>query len=105
MRPDKPSATAYLIARSTYFLSRDPVLGHLVPEQAAELSRRFVWGRRRLGKTLSGISNSKYFRPLAQALEHATMPGIKLHYALRKRYLEEVARDSLARGVRQVVVI
>jgi methyltransferase (TIGR00027 family) len=44
-------------------------------------------------------------RPLASLLERATIPGIKLHYALRKRYLEEIARDALREGLRQVVII
>lgn len=105
MKPDKPSATAYLIARSTYFLSRDPALGYLIPERAAELSRRFVQARRRFGKFVERLTNSTFFRAVTNALERATIPGIKLHYALRKRYLEEVARDSIASGVRQVVII
>src|SRR5436305_7758798 len=105
MRLDKPSATAYLIARSTYFLSRDRALGYLVPERSAELSLRFIQARRRFGKTLERITNSKYFRPVTQALERVTIPGIKLHYALRKRYLEEIARDALHAGISQVVII
>ncbi|PYS48941.1 MAG: hypothetical protein DMF68_11625 [Acidobacteria bacterium] len=102
MRDDKPSATAYLIARSTYLLSRDPALGYLVPEQSAELSRWFIETQCRFRKSLDAITN---FQPIAHALERLTIPGIRLHYALRKRYLEEVARDSLRRGTRQIVVI
>lgn len=105
MRDKSPSATAYLIARSTIFLSRDPVLGSFVPERSAELSEQFVRARSRCGRWLSGLTNSSGFRPLARALERATIPGIKLHYALRKRYLEEVARDALESGIRQVVVV
>ena len=105
MRPNKPSATAYLIARSTYFLSRDHAVGYLVPERSAELSLRFIQSRRRSGKALERLANSKYFRVVASALERATIPGIKLHYALRKRYLEEIARDALQGGIRQVVIV
>jgi len=105
MRADKPSATAYLIARSTYFLSRDRALGYLVPERSAELSLRFIQARRRKGRALERITGSKYFRPLTSAMERATIPGIKLHYALRKRYLEEIACRALQEGMRQVVII
>jgi methyltransferase (TIGR00027 family) len=105
MKEDKPSATAYLIARSTLFLSRDPLLGGLVPERSAELSRRFVRARSRFAGLLDAATNSKLLRPLAALLERATIPGIKLHYALRKRYLEEIARDALGDDLRQVVVI
>ena len=58
-----------------------------------------------MSRWLDRLTNSKSFRPLARALERATIPGIKLHYALRKRYLEEVAREALASGLRQVVII
>ncbi|MDT4896010.1 MAG: hypothetical protein QOH25_1087 [Acidobacteriota bacterium] len=105
MKEDIPSATAYLIARSTLFLSRDPNLGRLVPARSAELSEQFVDARPRLARWLDAAMNSKFLRPLSTALERSTIPGIKLHYALRKRYLEEVARDALRQGLRQVVVI
>lgn len=105
MKADKPSATAYLIARSTFFLSRDPMLGQLVPARSAELCERFVHTRSRFARLLDTVLNSKPLRPLAAALERATVPGIKLHYALRKRCLEEIALDALRDGLRQVVVI
>jgi methyltransferase (TIGR00027 family) len=105
MKEDKPSATAYLIASSTFFLSRDPALGQLVPERSAKLSERFVHTRPRFARLFDAAINSKILRPLAALLERATIPGIKLHYALRKRYLEEIARDALRDGLRQVVVI
>jgi methyltransferase (TIGR00027 family) len=105
MKEDKPSATAYLIASSTFFLSRDPIMGQLVPGRSAELSERFVHTRPRFARVLDAAINSRYLRPLAALLERATIPGIKLHYALRKRYLEEIARDALRDGLRQVVVL
>jgi methyltransferase (TIGR00027 family) len=105
MKEDRPSATAYLIARSTLFLARDPVLGRLVPERSAELSERFVQTRSRFARVMDAALNSRPLRPLTICLERATVPGIKLHYALRKRYLEEIARNALSKGISQVVVI
>jgi methyltransferase (TIGR00027 family) len=105
MKEDKPSATAYLIARSTLFLASDPLLGQLIPERSAELCGRFVGALPRMARLLDAAMSSRPLRPLARALEHFTLPGIKLHYALRKRYLEEVARDAILGGFRQVVVI
>ena len=102
MRDDKPSATAYLIVRSTYLLSLDPTLSYLVSEQSAELSRRFIQSRCRFRRSLDAITN---LSPIASALERLTIPGIRLHYALRKRYIEEIARDSLRRGTSQMAVI
>ena len=105
MKEDRPSATAYLIARSTLFLSRDPNLGRLVPQRSAELSEQFVDARPLLARWLDAAMSSSLLRPLSLAVESITIPGIKLHYALRKRYLEEIARDALRQGLGQVVVI
>jgi methyltransferase (TIGR00027 family) len=105
MKEDKPSATAYLIARSTLFLARDPLMGRLIPERTAELCERFADARPRPARLLDAAMSSRYLRPLSKALERITIPGIKLHYILRKRYLEEIARDALLGGFRQVVII
>jgi methyltransferase (TIGR00027 family) len=105
MRDDSPSATAYLIARSTCFLSSDALLGCFVPQRSAELSKLFVQSRDCFKSGLSSLINPSLFRPFAHALERLTIPGIKLHYALRKRYLEEFTLAALRDGARQVVVI
>lgn len=105
MKENRPSATAYLIARSTLFLSRDPLVGQLIPEGSAKLCEQFVRARTRFARLLDAAVNSRVLRPLARAMERATIPGIKLHYALRKRCLEEITRDALREGFRQVVVI
>ena len=46
-----------------------------------------------------------FFRTVLQALERLTVPGIMLHYVLRKRYLEETAVRSIAEGTKQVVIL
>jgi methyltransferase (TIGR00027 family) len=105
MRDSKPSATAYLIARSIFFLSREPQLCNLIPEQAAELSQEFAHTQPLFSRLFDRAQNSKLLRPLARGMERAVIPGIKLHYVLRKRYLEDVASDAISNGIRQIVVI
>lgn len=105
MKDDRPSATAYVIASSTLFIARHPILGPLVPRLSAELSERFLRSRSRAGRAIARARDLGPVRALASILERLTIPGIKLHYALRKRYIEEVARGALREGFRQVVVI
>lgn len=105
MRGDRPSATAYLIARSTLAVARHPVLGSLVPRRSTELSERFVRARSRFARWADAAGGSRLARPLNSLSERLTVPGIKLHYALRKRCLEETARAALGDGLRQVVVL
>lgn len=103
MRENRPSQTAILIARATLLLSRDPDLAAMVPAGAAEACRRFLeaagirpWLR---------LLDRRWFRSLAFFLERFVIPGVSLHYAVRKRWLEDATRRALADGVTQVVVL
>jgi methyltransferase (TIGR00027 family) len=104
MKADVPSATAYLIATSTLFVAADRQAGRLVPERAAELSAYFVETRSRAARRIHEALRHRCARPFVRALERLTLPGIQLHYALRKLYLEETARAAIADGIRQVVI-
>lgn len=105
MRAHEASATARVIAESTLFLAGDAATGHLVPARAAELSAWFVGQPRRLARwsLLTGVRR-RLARRLVARLETLVLPGIQLHYALRKRYLEDATRNALDEGVRQVAV-
>jgi methyltransferase (TIGR00027 family) len=105
MTPDKPSATARLIARSVVFMAHDPKLGHLVPPRAAEASTWFLKATSPHANRLLWLIDRRWFRALVALVEAMTMPGILLHYIVRKRYLEDVARESLGSSTDQVVVL
>ena len=96
MRADRPSSTAALIAAATVFLSRDPALAHFVPAGAAEICARCLTPRQLLPARV---------RWLAWAAERATIPGLMLHFMLRKRWIEQAVRGAILRGSRRVVVI
>lgn len=105
MKDDASSSTAYVIARSTLYLGGDARVGHLLPARAVEMSGWFVRAHSRsaywLLTTMRGFS-----RPVVAMVEGLSVPGIQLHYALRKRYLEDAACSALSTdGVRQMVVI
>jgi methyltransferase (TIGR00027 family) len=106
MKAENPSATAYLIATSTLFVAADPLAGQLIPARAAELSASFVAARSRVARWTQEALRRKCVRPFVSALEGLTIPGIQLHYALRKLYLEETARAALSDsgGIHQVVI-
>lgn len=104
MKSDEASATAYLIATSTLFVAADPRAGRLIPARAAELSACFVQTGSRVVRWVHEALPRQPVRPFVSALERLTIPGIQLHYALRKLYLEEIARAALADGFRQVVI-
>lgn len=105
MKADRPSATAQLIAASLAYLARDPLRGRFVPPDAAAIAARCVEASPGPLRALLPFVAGRPLRLAVGALERAILPGILLHYALRKRYLEEIARQALASGVGQLVVL
>lgn len=106
MRESHPSATALLIAQAMAMQARDPERSRLIPPDAAALWDRFLAaadpGRSRLVRWAGGQG---WARALADLGERAVIPGVRLHYAVRKRYLEDVARRAFREGVAQMVVL
>lgn len=93
----RPSATACLIASCVAFHSRD--------ERAVALSETFVRAHSPSGRRLIQVIRQPWFRTLARIFERFTLPGFIQHVVLRKRYIEEVARRSVAEGALQVLVL
>jgi methyltransferase (TIGR00027 family) len=101
MREDAPSATATLVASGVAFQSTQPAHHHLVDPRAAELTRQFLAAAKR--RVRSGAS--RLDRTLVALQEWITVPGITLHYVLRKRRIEQCVRAALADGYRQLIVL
>ena len=51
------------------------------------------------------IVRQDWFRSIAKSTERLTIPGILLHYALRKKCIAGVARSALINGATQIVII
>jgi methyltransferase (TIGR00027 family) len=105
MKIPNSSATAYLIAESAVYLSANPTVAHLLPGAMVELSRYFADSRPFFDKLGYLAKRNRLFRPFFNALENLIIPGIQLHYLVRKRRIEEIAREAIARGVEQIVVL
>ena len=101
----RPSATAELIALGTVFLSRDPRLGRFVPERSSAISALLLSGSAPGKLALIRLAARPRLRGVVEAIESAVLPGILLHYSLRKRFIEESARSFLERGGKQLVVL
>ena len=99
MKEDRPSATARLVALGVALLAADPRLGPLVPARAAEASRWFI------GPKLARLCDRGWFRALMAWMELGIIPGLRLHYVLRKRFLEDSVRRILDEGTAQMVVL
>ena len=104
MQTNRASATAYLIAESAVFLSQDETVKSLLPPKTVELSKIFADSRPLSNKLVYLAKQRKILRPFFNALENFVIPGIQLHYSVRKRRLEEIALDALAKDFKQIVV-
>ncbi|MEP7037838.1 MAG: SAM-dependent methyltransferase [Acidobacteriota bacterium] len=104
MKEHQPSATAYLVAESAVLLSKNPLVQTLLQPGSIELSRYFADSRRFKEKILYLAKQKFLLRPVFNALENFVLPGIQLHYTVRKRRLEEIALAALGDNFEQIVV-
>jgi methyltransferase (TIGR00027 family) len=102
MKPDKPSNTALIVAAGLQLVRRTAATAPVLPDEAI---RRGAALLRAAHPRLAALLRQAWFGTLCRALERATLPGISLHFALRKRALRDHARAAIAAGCRQVVVL
>jgi methyltransferase (TIGR00027 family) len=99
------SRTALLIAASLVLLHYDPKYSRAVSETSAALCARVLKTHSWQTRLLLKIVRQGWFRAIAKAIERITIPGILLHYALRKKCIAQLARAALIDGTKQVVII
>lgn len=102
MRPDKPSNTALIVAAGLQLVQPAPSMTAVLPHEAI---RRGAALMRMAHPRMAGLLRQSWFRAMCRGLERATLSGISLHFALRKRILREHARAAIADGCQQVVVL
>jgi methyltransferase (TIGR00027 family) len=102
---EEASGTALLIAASLVLLHDDPKYSGLVSKTSADLCARIFETYSLQTRLFLKIVRQRWFRPIAKLIERATIPGILLHYALRKKCIAALARSVLNNGTTQVVII
>ena len=102
MKRDKPSNTALIVAAGLQLVRPAAATAPLLPFEAIRRGAALLQAAH---PRMAGLLRQGWFRALCRALERATLPGISLHFALRKRLLRDHARAAIARGCRQVVVL
>ena len=104
MKTDRPSSTSLLIARALLLADATPAWRSLLIGDTAALTRRLLdaaepaaWFELALRHPL--------LRRFLFATEHLLLPGILLHYLVRKRALDALVHEALDAGCQQVVVL
>jgi methyltransferase (TIGR00027 family) len=102
---DQASRTALLIAASLVLLHRDPKHSGLVSKTSADLCAHVLETYSSQTRLFLKIVRQGWFRPIAKLIDRITIPGILLHYALRKKCIATLARSAITNGATQVVVV
>ena len=105
MQHEQASRTALLIAGSLVLLHHDAKHSRLVSKTSADLCARVLENHSAQTRWFSKIVRQTWFRPIAKLVERITIPGILLHYALRKKCIRELVRSAVGNGVAQVVIL
>lgn len=105
MQHEHASRTALLIAASLVLLHHDRKRSRLVSKTAVDLCAHVLEDHSSQTRLFLKIVQQTWFRPIAKLVERITIPGILLHYALRKKCIRELVRSALAEGVTQVVIL
>ena len=105
VKREQSSGTALLIAASLLLLKNDPTYSGLVSKDSANFLARLLGLHSTAAHWMAENSGRPWFRGMARLVERSTIPGILLHYALRKKCIARLARTALAGGATQVVVL
>jgi methyltransferase (TIGR00027 family) len=102
---DQASRTALLIAASLVLLHRSPQYSGLVSRTAADLCAEMLDAHSAQTRLFLKVVRQDWFRPIAKLIERITIPGILLHYVLRKKCIAGLVRSALINGATQAVII
>jgi len=102
---EQASRTALLIAASLVLLHHDPEYSGLTSKTSADSCAQILKGHSAQARLLLEIVRQDWFRPIAKLIDRITIPGILLHYGLRKKCIADLVRSALINGATQVVII
>lgn len=102
MKDDQASSTAFTVLQGLLYTAKRPEYQHLVSEEVIKAAQAVLSTSESGQKRLQQLE-SDWFLRLVPILEWLMMPGITLHYGLRKRFIEDVTLEMLGNEVIQVV--
>lgn len=104
MKAGEVSSTALLIARAILLADETPALRPLLVEDSAALTRKLL-GHAHSARWFELAVKKQFVRSLLFAVERWTLPGTVAHWLARKCFLDGLAREAVAAGCRQIVVL
>jgi len=104
MKENKASVTAYTVLQGIMYVAKGSAYDYLVPKDMATYGEKILSCSEEGRKRLAQIDKAGFSLGV-QVREFLLLPGITLHYVLRKRAIEQRTRDALKAGVKQIVCL
>jgi methyltransferase (TIGR00027 family) len=102
MKEDQASSTAFTVLQGILYTAQNPKYTNLVPKDMKDACVKILSASEEGQKRLKQLK-SKWIVPMVPLIEYLMMPGITLHYVLRKRYIEEHTVKAIQEGTTQVI--
>lgn len=102
MKEDQASSTAFTVLQGLLYTAKRSEYQHLVSEEVVNAARAILSVSESGQKRLQQL-DSDWFLRLVPMVEWLMMPGMTLHYGLRKRCIEDVTLEALNHDFIQVV--
>ena len=102
MKEDEASSTALTVVQGILYTAQKPQYKDLVGEDLKTCCQRILNASEEGRKRLKQLDNW-LFCQLVPWVERIMLPGITMHYVLRKKGIEDYANRALADGVTQVI--
>jgi len=104
MKDDQASSTAYSVLQGILYVAENSPHRDLVDPEVASVGKQILAasdeGQRRLKQLQSWL-----FMATIKLRERLLLPGVTLHYVMRKRHVEDITRRAIEQGKTQVVML
>ena len=101
MKAEKASTTAFLVQQGLLYTATRWSTAHLVPEDSRDAAIRLLSALPEGRSYLEQLDGPA--RLQIGAKERLLLPGVCVHYAIRKRWIEQNVRGALSTGARQLI--
>jgi methyltransferase (TIGR00027 family) len=104
MKDDQASSTAFTVLQGILYVAKSSPYQYLVDDEMVEVGRQILQDSEK-GRSLLKQLDGPWFSLSVKVREALLLPGITLHYILRKRHVEDLTRQAIKDGVTQVVML
>jgi methyltransferase (TIGR00027 family) len=104
MKEDQASLTAFTVAQGFLYAAKQPQYQHLSCDGQTQIIEQILQDHEQGRKMLRQLESKLHLLGI-KLKEKLLLPGVSLHYLLRKYHVEQLTRKSLENGVTQVIML